>query len=56
MYTEFRQLKHKWLLLGCYKPPTQSDLGFIASITNIVNFYLQKFGKFVYYRRPKHDN
>ena len=28
---EFHQLKRKWLLLGCYKPPTQSDLEFIAS-------------------------
>ena len=26
--------------------PTQSDLEFIASITKIVDFYLQKFGKF----------
>ena len=36
------QLKRKWLL-RCYKPPTQSDLEFIASVTNIVDFYLQKF-------------
>ena len=40
---EFHQLKRKWLLLGCYKPPTQNDLEFIASITKIVDFYLQKF-------------
>ena len=37
---EFHQFKRKWLLLGCYKPPTQSDLEFIASITKIVDFYL----------------
>ena len=36
---EFHQLKSKLLLLGCYKPTTQSDLKFIASI----DFYLQKF-------------
>ena len=40
---EFHLLKHKWLLLGCYKPPAQNDLEFIASITKIVDFYLQKF-------------
>ena len=40
---EFHQLKHKWLFLECYKPPTQSDLEFIASITKIVGFYIQKF-------------
>ena len=40
---EFHQLKRKWLLLGCYKRPTQSDLEFIVSITKIVGFYLQKF-------------
>ena len=39
---EFHQLKRKWLLLGCYKPPTQSDIEFIASITKVVDFYLQK--------------
>ena len=39
---KFHQFKRKWLLLGCYKPPIQSDLGFIASITKIVDFYLQK--------------
>ena len=39
---EFHQLKGKWLLLGCYKPPIQSDLEFIASITKIVDFYRQK--------------
>ena len=27
----------------CYKPPTQNDLEFIAFITKIVDFYLQKF-------------
>ena len=36
---EFHQLKRKWLLIGRYKPPTQSELGFIAFITKIVNFY-----------------
>ena len=36
---EFHQLKSKWLLLGCYKPTTQSDLEFIA----FIDFYLQKF-------------
>ena len=37
---EFHQLKLKWVLLGCYIPPTQGDLEFIASITKIVDFYL----------------
>ena len=37
---EFHQFKRKWLLLGCYKSPTQNDLEFIASITKIVDFYL----------------
>ena len=37
--TEFHQLKRKWVLLRCYKPPTQSDLEFIASITKIVDFF-----------------
>ena len=41
--TEFHQLKRQRLLLGCYKPPIQSDLESIASIPNSVNFYLQKF-------------
>ena len=40
---EFHQLNHKWILLECYKPPTQNDLEFIESITKIVDFYLQKF-------------
>ena len=40
---EFHQLIRKWLLLGCYKPLIQSDLEFIASITKIVDSYLQKF-------------
>ena len=38
---EFHQLKRKWFLLGCYKSPTQNDLEFMASITKIVDFYLQ---------------
>ena len=29
--------------MGRYKPPTQNDLEFIAPITKIVYFYLQKF-------------
>ena len=33
---EFYQTKRKWLLLGCYKPPTQSDLEFIASDVNMM--------------------
>ena len=36
---EFHQLKRKWLLLGCLKPPMQSDMEFITSITKIVDFY-----------------
>ena len=40
---EFHQLKRKWLLLGCYKPPTQDESEFIASITKIADFYSQKF-------------
>ena len=40
---EFHQLNHKWILLECYKPPTQNDLEFIEPITKIVDFYLQKF-------------
>ena len=40
---EFYQLKRRWFLLGRYKPPTQNDLEFIASITRNVDFYLQKF-------------
>ena len=40
---ELHELKRKWLLLGYYKPPTQSDFEFIASITKTVDFYLQKF-------------
>ena len=36
---EFHQLKHKWLPLGCYKPPIQNDSKFISSITKIVEFY-----------------
>ena len=43
---KFHQLKRKWLLLGCYTPPTQNDLEFIASITKIADFYLQKIEKF----------
>ena len=43
---EPHQLKSKWLLLGCYNPPIQSDLEFIAPITKIVDFYLQKFENF----------
>ena len=50
---EFHQLKRKWLLLGCYKPPIENNLELIASITKVVDFYLQKF---VYYRRLKHDD
>ena len=50
---EFHQLKRKWLLLGCFKPPMQSDLEFITSITKIVDFYSWKF---VYCRRLKHND
>ena len=50
---EFHHLKSKWLLLGCYKPPTQNNLEFIASITNVADSYLQKF---VYYRRLKYND
>ena len=39
---EFHQLKRKWLLLGCYKLPTQSELKFLATITKTDYFYLQK--------------
>ena len=42
MCIEFRQLEHKWILLGCYKPPNKSDLEFNTSITKIVDCYLQK--------------
>ena len=41
--TEFHQLKPIWLLLGCYKPLSQSDLEFIVPTKKIVDFYLQKF-------------
>ena len=40
---EFHQLKCKCLLRVCYERPTQNDLEFIASTTEIVDFYLQKF-------------
>ena len=43
IYIEFQQLKRKWLILGCYNPPTQNDLEFIASIKKIIDFYLQQF-------------
>ena len=32
MAIEFHQIKRKWLLLGCYKPPIQSDTEFTAEI------------------------
>ena len=40
---KFHQLKRIWLPLGCYNSPIQSHLEFIASITKIDGFYLQKF-------------
>ena len=39
IYIEFHQLKRNWLL-GFYKPPIQSDLGFLVPITKVLDFYL----------------
>ena len=43
IWIEFYQLKREWLLLGCYRSPTQKDLKLSAPITKVVDFYLQKF-------------
>ena len=43
IWIEFHQSKRKWLLLGCYNLPIQSDLEFITSLSKTNDFYLQNF-------------
>ena len=40
MAIEFHQIKRKWLLLGSYKPPIQSDTEFTAEITWTLSHYI----------------
>ena len=40
---EFHQMKRKWLLLGVYKPPIQSDSEFAEEIIRILNHYVPSY-------------
>ena len=40
---EFHQMKCKWLLLGVYKPPVQSDSEFTEKIIRILNHYIPSY-------------
>ena len=40
---KFHQMKHKWLLLGVYKPPIQSDSEFTKEIIRILNHYIPSY-------------
>ena len=43
MTIEFHQMKCKWLLLGAYKPPIQSDLEFAEEIIRTLNHYVPSY-------------
>ena len=43
MTIEFHQMKSKWLLLGVYKPPIQSDSEFAEEIIRTLNHYVSSF-------------
>ena len=40
MAVDFHQMKRKWLLLGVYKPPIQSDSEFTEEIIKTLIIYL----------------
>ena len=40
MAVDFHQMKRKWLLLGVYKPPIQSDSEFTEEIIKTLIMYL----------------
>ena len=43
MAIEFHEMKRKWLLLGVYKPPIQSDLEFTEEIIRTLNHYIPSY-------------
>ena len=40
---ELHQGKHKWLLLGIYKPNSQNDIEFLNRTSSMINFCLQMY-------------
>jgi len=40
---EINLLKKKWLVIAIYKPPSQDDLYFFNSLSNIVDFYSRHY-------------
>ena len=46
---EFHQMKRKWLLLGVYKPPIQSDSEFVEEIIRILNHYVPSYENILYW-------
>ena len=43
MAVEFHQMKRKWLLLGVYKPPIQSDSEFTEEIIRTFNHFIPSY-------------
>ena len=43
MTIEFHQMKRKWLLLGVYKPPSQSNSEFAEEIIRTLNHYVPSY-------------
>ena len=43
MTIEFHQMKRKWLLLGVYKPPNQSNSEFAEEIIRTLNHYVPSY-------------
>ena len=49
MDVEFHQMKRKWLLLGVYKPPIQSDSEFTEEIIRTLNHYIPSYENILYW-------
>ena len=40
---EIHKKKHRWLFLGIYKPPPQSDIEFTNKSSSVIDHYLPKY-------------
>ena len=43
MVFQLHQSKHKWLLLGIYKPPSQNEIEFLNWTSSIRGYYLRTY-------------
>ena len=48
MAIEFCQMIRKWLLLGAYKPPIQSDSEFTEEIIGTLNHFIPSYEKILF--------